>query len=620
MPTEESRLVTRQEATALISCIVNFILTAAKFVLFYSLVKSVSLKAEAWHSLSDIGSSFVVFLALYCGRRQAARLLRAEQASSGEPGPKPGSIFSTPGKPEETKEPVIRAKPEDIVAIGIACLFIVVCFGIFAEVLKPHQVETDYALVVAAGMLVMAYASYLLYRFEYHVGVQSDSPALIADGYHSKIDMYGSVLVAIALVCQKLGLGWADRIIAVFICLGILGHAIEVLAMAARHYLGRPLDKHAAAGGEHAHTHASALADVYALTGKWGERLSETTTLALARVFFIDRSAPDLGRRVTRRAVTVSILAGVMLYGLSGLFACKPGEQAFVERFGKPTSKVPLGPGLHYRLPWPIDRAIKVKVGEIQTSNLGTRFGSPDQPILWTNRHATDEFRYFTGDENFMSIFLVVHFRISSLYDYLYGCTEPVALLENACKGKMREFAGQNTFFDCLTTKRRLIEQEMHAHLTEAVKGVGLEILVVAIRDMHPPTDVAPSFEAVISAMEEKEAIINRAKAYEVGAVPLAMGRAASITAGAEAYKNRITEEARARISAFVALQRQYATAREITRTRMYLEMIEETIAEPSKWIVLSERLRAPLELWFPKGDGFWRWTVGPDGQGEMPK
>jgi len=618
MPTEESRLVTRQEATALISCVVNLILTAAKFALFYALVKSVSLKAEAWHSLSDIGSSFVVFLALLCGRRQAARLLRAEQAPSGEPGPKPGSIFSTPAEPEETKKPARRAKPEDIVAIGIACLFIVVCFGIFVEVLQPQEVETDYALVVAAGMLAMAYASYLLYRFEYHVGVQSDSPALIADGYHSKIDMYGSVLVAIALVCQKFGLGWADRIIAVFICLGILGHAIEVLAMAARHYLGRPIDKHAAAGGEHAH--ASALSDVYALTGKWGERLSEITTLAFGRIFFIDRSAPDLGRRVTRRVVTVSILAGVMLYGLSGLFVCKPGERAFIERFGKPTSRVPLGPGLHYRLPWPVDRLVKVEVGRIQTFNLGTLGHSPDQPILWTNRHYTDEFRYFTGDENFMSIFLVVHFRISNLYNYLYGCTEPVALLGNACMGKMREFAGQNAFFDCLTTKRRLIEEEMHAHLAEVVNEVGIEILVVAIRDMHPPTDVAPSFEAVISAMEEKEAIINRAKAYEVGAVPLAMGRAASIIAGANAYKNRITEEANARISAFVALQRQYATARDITRTRMYLEMIEETIAEPSKWIVLGERLRAPFELWFPKGDGFWRWSIGPDGQGDMPK
>ena len=178
MPDEEKQLVTRQEATALISCLVNFVLTVAKFVFFYSFVKSVSLKAEAWHSVSDIGSSFVVFLALYWGRRRVQQLRLAEEQS----GPKTGSIFSTPEEPET---PARRVEPDALVAIGIACLFILVCFGIFAQILKPARIETEHALPVAGGMLLMAYGSYLLYKFELHVGVESNSPGLIADGYHS---------------------------------------------------------------------------------------------------------------------------------------------------------------------------------------------------------------------------------------------------------------------------------------------------------------------------------------------------------------------------------------------------------------------------------------------------
>jgi len=619
MPREESRLITRQELTALVSCAVNLILTSAKFVLFYAFVKSVSLKAEAWHSLSDIGSSFVVFLALRWGRRQVEQAAEPEPESE-EAAEKPGGIFSPPETPAEQPKPVRRAKPEDIVAIGIACLFIVVCIGIFVEIIQPQKIETDYALAVAAGMLAMAYASYLLYRFEYHVGVESDSAGLIADGHHSKIDMYGSILVAIALVCQKLGLAWADRIIAGLICLGMLGHAVEVLAVAARHYLGRSAAEKRDHDHERAHDHAAAIADVYALTGKWGERVSEVLTQVFARILFVKRAERDLGRRVARRVVTLTILALAMLYLLSGLYVCGPDQQAFVERFGKPTTETPYGPGLHYGLPWPVDRVVKARVGRIQTFHLGILTDKPDQPILWTNRHAADEFRCLTGDGNFMTTFVTVHFRIGNLYNALYCCSDPVSLLANATARKMREFAGQNRFFDCLTTRRRAIEEEMHATLSTTMKEFGVEILAVAVRDMHPPIEVAPSFEAVISAMEEKEAAINRAKAYEVGAVPLAEGRAADITAQAEAYKNRVIEDAEARTSAFKALQRQYVVARDVTRIRMYLEMIESTLARTNKWVVLDERLAAPFELWFPKGDTFWRWGIGPSGPGDAPK
>jgi len=619
-------LLTRQEATALISCLVNLLLTVGKFVLFYAFVKSVSLKAEAWHSLSDIGSSFVVYLALLLGRRQAERGAAPEALKPDEHEPRPSGLFSEPELSEEPPEadaegtPAHRAKPEDVVAVGIACLFIVVCIGIFAEILRPEKLETDYALAVAAGMCVMAYASYLLYKFEYHVGVESDSPGLIADGYHSKIDMYGSLLVVVALLGYELGLGLADRIIAGFICLGILTHAVQVLAMAARHYLGRPLEREP-------HAHGSALGDVYALSGKWGERLSRVVTVALACVFFIDRSSPDLPRRVGRRLALIVILAVVMLYVLSGLFVCGPEEQAFVERFGRPTTERPYGPGLHYRWPWPVDRVVKVKVKKIRTFYLGTRAYRPGQPILWTNKHSKSQFPFLTGDENFLTTFVAVHYRINNLKRYLYECALPVGgpgrpgVLAAACQAKVREILGTSTFFECLTAKRRALEEEIRTHLSREMKEFGVEVLVVAIRDMHPPLEVAPSFEAVISAMEEKQAMINEAKAYAAAEPRLAEGRGAGIKADADAHAARVVQEAAAKVNAFVTLQQQYVLAKGVTAARMYLEMLEDSIADTVKWVVLSGRRASPFALWFPAREGgYWQWLVAPGNQGDVQK
>jgi len=609
-------LITRQEAAALISSLVNAVLTVAKFLLFYHFVRSVSLQAEAWHSLSDIGSSFVVFLALLMGRRQAARLAREpdqpvapEQRSSG--------LFSEPEEPapepSATEEPApakTRARPEDIVAVGIACLFIVVAVGIIFEIFQPQEIKTDYALVVAAGMLAMAYSSYLLYRFEYQVGLESDSPALIADGYHSKIDMYGSLLVAIALVTRWLGVELADQIIAAMICLGILCHAIEVLAMAARHYLGRPLER------DQAHGHGGALGDVYALTGKWGERLSSRLTAFGATVLGIRKSTPELGRRVGHRLVVIVVLGTVMLYILSGLFTCKPGERAFIERFGRLRSSTPLGPGLHYRWPWPIERTVKVEVDFVRTLPLGDTGIALDRPILWTNRHFVTEYRFLTGDDKFLTLFLTVHYRVGDLEKFLYECTDPRLYLHMVCWTRIRELVGARRFFDCLSSRTDRLEEQVEAELVKAGKDVGIEVLGVSIRDMHPPVDVAPAFEAVISAGNLMHATINRANAYATRQIPRARAQAAERLAEAESFRARQIGDAQSATGEFAAQQEKYAVAKEITRVRLYLEMLEKTIARTPKWVLLGGGKDIPFELWFPKGSGFWRWSSGMPRQG----
>ena len=607
-------MITRQEGAALVSCLVNLVLTVAKFILFYAFVRSVSLKAEAWHSLSDIGSSFVVFLALYFTRRHQRQAGRAPEREAAEAPPSSG-LFSAPSEPKEEatrdEQPSHgpRAKPEDLVAVGIALLFIVVCIGIFIEIFEPQEIDTNYALVVAAGMLVMAYASYLLYKFEYRIGIESDSPGLIADGYHSKIDMYGSLLVASALVAQRLELEEADQIVAAIICLSIFGHAIEVLAMAARHYLGRSLE---AAPG---HTHTGALADVYALTGRWGETLSAGLTALFARLFFLDRSQPDLGHRVARRLVTVTVLAVAVLYVLSGLFACGPDEQAFVERFGKPTTEMPYGPGLHCCFPWPIDRVVKVRVTQIRELHLGTPLAELNQPILWTNRHYTKEFRFLTADKGyaFLTTHIVVHFRISDLRKFLYECADPVALLENACRAKMREIAATHMVDECLTTLRHRIAESIHAHVQPQVTGAGIDVLAVLVRDIHPPTDVAPYFEEVISSREQKQTLINQADESAVARKRDARAVAHRMKTEADAKKLAAITSANARVSAFNALEAQYAIAREVTAVRLYLESIKAALSGVPKFVILDERGAAALDLWFPRGQGFWRWGIGPD-------
>src|SRR3989449_6264229 len=74
---------------------------------------------------------------------------------------------------------------------------------------------------------------------------------------------------------------------------------------------------------------------------------------------------PRLGLRLRRRAAWVGGLLALALAGylLTGIFTVAADEQAVIRRFGRVAAR--LGPGIHYRLPWPIDRVDVVKTTSV---------------------------------------------------------------------------------------------------------------------------------------------------------------------------------------------------------------------------------------------------------------
>src|SRR2546426_10205 len=67
---------------------------------------------------------------------------------------------------------------------------------------------------------------------------------------------------------------------------------------------------------------------------------------------------PRLGPRLGRRAAWVGGLLALAVAGylLAGVFTVAADEQAVIRRFGRVAAR--LGPGIHYRLPWPVDEVL----------------------------------------------------------------------------------------------------------------------------------------------------------------------------------------------------------------------------------------------------------------------
>ena len=176
MDSDEGRS-TKPEKAALVAVATNVLLTAAKFVLA-AFTASLALLAEAFHSFADIGSSLAVFLAL-----------RAERVNSEDR----SARFAR----------LLGRNPQRVVAILIGVFLIGVAVSMFRKVLEPKDIAIAYPVPAAIIMLVLALFSFLLSRFERAVGERTGSTALLADGIHAQVDMFGSLLVAIALLGES---------------------------------------------------------------------------------------------------------------------------------------------------------------------------------------------------------------------------------------------------------------------------------------------------------------------------------------------------------------------------------------------------------------------------------
>ncbi len=260
-----------------------------------------------------------------------------------------------------------------------------------------------------------------------------------------------------------------------------------------------------------------------------------------------------------RWALVLIGAALVVLFVMSAVVIVEPGEQAVVERFGKPLGLMDksiraLEPGIHLKLPWPVDRATRYKVDKIQTVLIG--FGSwkrrPKQEyqgtprlILWTNpihgpgeeldfvmpvraeveqavlatqpAAATQEGRE-EGPEtpavNLIRIGLPVMYRVRDLYQYAFSYTNPETLIESAAYGELVKYVASKDLDDLLAVERRRASEELQRQVQAKCDalGVGVEITFVGLQNIHPPQKVAEDFEAYLNAKYEKGAAIEKAE------------------------------------------------------------------------------------------------------------
>ncbi len=291
-------------------------------------------------------------------------------------------------------------------------------------------------------------------------------------------------------------------------------------------------------------------------------------------------ASPHLGRAVMALAVA--------LYLASGIFVVNPGEEAVVRRFGRITGRS-VGEGLRYRLPWPIEQVDKVNVSEVRREGVGLR--PPEHAI---GLHPPEEVQILTGDENIVSIKIVVQYRIKDAAAYLFKVdVDPNPLIRNAVKSALTALGGRDAVDDLLTTRRPDLQRAVQTQAQKVLDSYesGIQLVSVNLQEVYPPKEVAEAFRDVASAREEKAATINDAQGYMNSLVPQARGDAQRTLREAEGYKTAAINKAQGDAQRFTDVLAEYRNnaaqhSTDVTRLRYYLETMEKVLPKVKKFIV----------------------------------
>jgi membrane protease subunit HflK len=317
----------------------------------------------------------------------------------------------------------------------------------------------------------------------------------------------------------------------------------------------------------------------------------------------MDRSNPPWDRlpRPSSAAFPLSgvrlFWAVVLLLGLWTSYFTIPAEaEGIVLRFGKYIDKVP--PGLHFKLPFGIDRVIEVPTQRQLKLEFGFAtpgYTSPDQ----VGGEPAKERSMVTGDLNAALVEWIVQYRITEPENYLFAVRGPGRTLRDLSESVMRAVVGDRTVDEIITIGRQEIEDTVLVRLRELAKlyRLGVSINQVQLKNVNPPEPVQPSFNEVNRAQQDRENSINLANGDYNKAVPRARGEADQRIRAAEGYRFKRINEAEGDAAAFTAVLEQYVKAPEVTRARLYLEMLGDTMPRAKQTIVVDESVQQVLPM-----------------------
>jgi modulator of FtsH protease HflK len=281
-------------------------------------------------------------------------------------------------------------------------------------------------------------------------------------------------------------------------------------------------------------------------------------------------------------------IAVLVLFGLfTTFYQINSDQQGVVLRFGRYVETAE--PGLHTKLPFGIDRVVKVPTGVSSTEEFGYRSGERGD--------FSDENLMLTGDLNIVRAGWSVQFTRRDPLAYLFHVEDPVDTLRDIAQSVMREVMGDRASIPVLTVGRAELQHRVRELIQEYCDQfqMGVTIDVVNLQFVAPPQEVVPAFDDLNKSEHDAARFFEEAAQQYQERVPMARGQAQRLILEAEGFAQRRVNVARGDAQRFSEMREAYLLAPDVTRNRIYLETIETILPRLRGITVVDENVQGLL-------------------------
>lgn len=297
----------------------------------------------------------------------------------------------------------------------------------------------------------------------------------------------------------------------------------------------------------------------------------------------------------------------LLFFGSSSFYTVDVDEVGVIQRFGKYVRATQ--PGLNFKWPAGIEKVTKVKVRRVFKEEFGfsSLRSEGERTRFSTSSEDSNVALMLTGDLNVALVPWIVQYRIKDPYNYLFKVHDNRRLLMDMAEAAMRLVVGDRSVNEVISKREEIAVEArniLQAELDNAESGIS--IVTIEMKRTNVPEPVQPSFNEVNQAIQEKEKLIYQAREEYNKAIPSARGEAERTIRAAEGYALDRVNRAKGDVARFQSLYAEYQKAKDVTRRRLYLEMMSNIYPKIGDKIILDadqKNLLPLLNLGKQRGD-----------------
>ena len=289
---------------------------------------------------------------------------------------------------------------------------------------------------------------------------------------------------------------------------------------------------------------------------------------------------------ITRRQLGLgaAVAAAVALVALCTT-TVENGQRGVVERFGAATRE--LAPGIHLKLPWPVEQVRRTEVDRSLQMPIGFRLVDQLSGIEPTPR----ESQWLTADTNIVELKATVLYRVFDVRAWLYGVSgvsgagtaDPEArmfALRRLGEAALTDLVSELTIDQVLTAGLAVVPSEARARIQRDADRLGLGVVIdeVQLLDSKPPVGVRRAFTDVQDALADRERSITQAEFAADRLEVATRTQVRRMLQEARSEAEALTAEATGRASAFKDLAAAVGDADSAAARKLYMDAVQRIL------------------------------------------